>query len=390
MTVVGMLDVVITVPETSGKEMMLLLVGGVISNVVLPAHSSPSSASENTSGNRPVITALISTRPGRSAVPSITVGPTRDTFPSSCADPSTCSCSTMSGKFPVVITVPVTSGSVMTLCPLGSSIASDSVRRSCAAPSSCNGRPPPITACTSNELLFPPPSPSPCPSTTLAPSSAAPPRNSASPAKLALCSTSGRFPVVSTVPLTSGSTSSLSAVGSSIPRESVGLAGEEPEKESGNADAIAEFRLRLEGLSASPMVTSPSMTTGPRICAAPVTTSCSITVGSEPEVTMVPEASGKWRRLSKVGSGTWRVRTELEPPDSEKASGKRPSSCEFTCSCASPPGSPICVLPATSTSPLTPSELSAPASLVMSRRLPVVKSTPDVSGSISSCERSRR
>ena len=112
-------------PEVSGKEMTLSPLGGAISKVVVDASDSlttlASDTCPNVRGNRPEIIEFTVSLVLSSSCPIEILRPSMLTLPKKSMFPSTRRSSTVSGKLPVVMTVPVTSGSEMTFCPEGSS-----------------------------------------------------------------------------------------------------------------------------------------------------------------------------------------------------------------------------------------------------------------------------
>mmetsp|Transcript_14461 Transcript_14461/g.34045 ORF Transcript_14461/g.34045 Transcript_14461/m.34045 type:complete len:235 (-) Transcript_14461:1013-1717(-) len=208
--------------------------------------------------------------------------------PSSRTSPSTSIRSRTSGKLPVVMMVPDTSGRNSMFCPDGSSTASDSVRSSLVRPSNRSGWLPPIAELISKSMRA-----SGRPNAMSSPSKRAPPRNVVSPTKRGLSSTSGRFPVVTTVPSTSGRLSERASVGFSTASVSFSLAVTDCGRNViGNGFASTELTSSDDGNSLSPMVTALSMRTSPRRLASPTTEMCSVICGSDPVVTIVPPLSG--------------------------------------------------------------------------------------------------
>mmetsp|Transcript_46884 Transcript_46884/g.110556 ORF Transcript_46884/g.110556 Transcript_46884/m.110556 type:complete len:282 (-) Transcript_46884:311-1156(-) len=250
------------------------------------------------------------------------------------------------------------------------------VRASADRPSSFSGVHPPMGAlrsmfeCDSRD-----------PITTSSCTKIAPPRKSASPTNVVPSSTSGTFPLVSTVPDASGSVSNRSPVASVTPRRRRSRPPcAPPVKARGKALARAPRKRRGAGASASPIVRAPLNVTSPWIAVSPTISTLSITSGSEPDVTTVPDWSGSERNESAVGSGTWNAVLKPEAPASVKTSGNRPCNAELTSSVDAPTGDPSTLDPPISTSPVTPRLPKAPASAVMSRRFPVVRRTPEASG----------
>mmetsp|Transcript_5434 Transcript_5434/g.10943 ORF Transcript_5434/g.10943 Transcript_5434/m.10943 type:complete len:313 (+) Transcript_5434:1113-2051(+) len=299
---VGMFPVVITVPEASGKVIMLSPVGGVISKVVLTKYSCSSSSptDEKTKGYLPRRYEWTSRLVGSSQCPMVVLAPMMLVSPSSTRLPSTCSDSTTSGKLPVVMMVPDTSGRKRMFCADGSSTASASVRLSPDLPSKRIGVLPPIGALISREMrAFG------CPNAMSLPSNLAPPRKTVSPTKVVPSSTSGKFPVVITVPSTSGRFSTCLPDGSSTPtvilslfRTDCGL------NVRGNGVVIAASTNSEVSSNLSPIVTTLSICMLPRRFVSPTTEICWVSCGIESVVTIEPALLGGNRIvLSLAASG---------------------------------------------------------------------------------------
>mmetsp|Transcript_14491 Transcript_14491/g.22496 ORF Transcript_14491/g.22496 Transcript_14491/m.22496 type:complete len:243 (-) Transcript_14491:19-747(-) len=199
--VVGTFPLVSTVPDTSGKVSTLSPVGGTTSKAVLTDRPSGKSSlwSEKTSGYRPERTAKMESLVPWSSFPSVIRLPSILVLPSRFSSSTTLMFSTMSGRFPVVTTVPDTSGKKRMLEADGSSTASERVRRSIDLPSKRSGTLPPIADLISMLILD-----SGIPRFVSFSWNLALPWKIVSPVKVEDSITSGRFPVVTTVPTASG------------------------------------------------------------------------------------------------------------------------------------------------------------------------------------------
>mmetsp|Transcript_30477 Transcript_30477/g.72479 ORF Transcript_30477/g.72479 Transcript_30477/m.72479 type:complete len:367 (-) Transcript_30477:3605-4705(-) len=303
--------------------------------------------------------------------------------------PTTWRLSSDSGKLPVVITVPETSGSERTLFAVGSSTARESVSRSAVLPSKTSGMLPPIAELISTLMVS-----SGWPKTTFAPVNLAPPVKRVLPTSVDSSRTWGMLPVVSTVPVTSGSTSVRSADGDSRPRDmrcDATLALAPPRKVSGKPPAMCELRSSEEGYSSSPMRMSAVIETAPRSSARDTTCMSPESAGIAAVVTIVPPGvAGNSTLASSVRSGTVRRDAASMLPPLANARGKRPESTECTAISVSVPGNPRTVEPPNCAPSATRIEVIVPASFVTSWRFPDVSSVPEVSGTMSSWTSVRR
>mmetsp|Transcript_10932 Transcript_10932/g.26574 ORF Transcript_10932/g.26574 Transcript_10932/m.26574 type:complete len:278 (-) Transcript_10932:47-880(-) len=139
--------------------------------------------------------------------------------------------------------------------------------------------------------------------------------------------TVGKLPVVTMVPLVSGSVSWLPPWGSPAERTRVlPSLRDAPSKTSDLAPRMWAKISSETGWSAPPILTSPSRNCAPPcIRAPPIDVLLLSTVGMLPVVSTVPEASGKVTTLSIVGSGAERVVRAGPRTAPSKETGKEPA-----------------------------------------------------------------